>query len=128
MGQRCEFKDLDGTYVSSSERLRQAAASSLGSVYSAGTNVFVGVVIIVLGTATAALVFTKRRHRAKMRKIEEIRRQTLQYGEESRPGVRMTLEDDRRPGGRVSEQESVMRGTISFSLAAQVTPNTESTV
>ena len=32
----------------------------------------------------------------------------------------MTLEDDRRPGGRVSEQESVMRGTISFSLAAQV--------
>lgn len=57
----------------SSERLRQAAASGLSSVYSAGTNVFVGVIIIVLGTATAALVFTKRRQRAKMRKIEEMR-------------------------------------------------------
>ena len=92
MGQRCEFKDLDGTYVckypldicrsfsqsllsssASSERLRQAAAASLSSVYSAGTNVFVGVIIIILATATAALVFTKRRHRVKMRKIEEIR-------------------------------------------------------
>ena len=92
MGQRCEFKDLGGTYVckyprdisgslspsffsssASSERLRAAAAASLSSVYSAGTNVFVGVIIIVLGTATAALVFTKRRHRIKMRKIEEIR-------------------------------------------------------
>ena len=42
-------------------------------MYSAGSNVLVGVIIIVLGTATAALVFTKRRHRAKMRKIEEMR-------------------------------------------------------
>ena len=57
----------------SSERLRQAAATSLSTVYSAGTNVFVGVVIIILATATAALVFTKRRHRVRMRKIEEIR-------------------------------------------------------
>jgi len=125
MGQRCEFKDLDGTYVSSSERLRQAAASGLSSVYSAGTNVFVGVVILVLGTATAALVYTKRRQRGKMRKIEEMRRQTLETGETERgPGVMVGLEEERR----VSELESVMRGTISFSLTAEVTPNTESTV
>jgi len=131
MGQRCEFKDLDGTYVSSSERLRAAAAASLSSVYSAGTNVFVGVIIIVLGTATAALVFTKRRHRIKMRKIEEIRRQTLEYSEETSPGVRMSVEDDRSGVRWSRSEESVMRGTISYCLAAtptQATPNTQSTV
>ena len=95
MGQRCEFKDLDGTYVckypfyystnlvvifskannfsASAERLKAAAAASLSTVYSASTNVFVGVIIIILGTALAALVYTKRRSRDKMRKIEEIR-------------------------------------------------------
>ena len=91
MGQRCEFKDLDGTYVckyavvnveecpnfcsrsASSERLRQAASASLSTVSSAGTNVIVGALLIIFGTALAALVFTKRRSRSKMRKIEEIR-------------------------------------------------------
>jgi len=78
MGQRCEFKDLDGTYVSSSERLRQsAAAASLSTVSSAGTNVMVGALLIIFGTVLAALVFTKRRSKAKMRKIEEFRQQTL---------------------------------------------------
>lgn len=139
MGQRCEFKDLDGTYVSSSERLRQAAASGLSSVHSAGSNVLVGVIIIVLGTAMAALVFTKRRHRAKMRKIEEIRRQTLEYSEERSPGVMMTVEDDRRVSRSVNMEDSVedsvedgvMRATISYCLTVtppQVTPNTESKV
>ena len=37
-----------------------------------------------------------------------------------RPGVRVRVEDDRRPDRRVSELESVMRGTISFSLRAEV--------
>jgi len=78
MGQRCEFKDLDGTYVSSSERLKQAAAASLSSVVSAGSNVMVGALVIILATALAALAFTKRRSRAKMRKIEEIRQQSLE--------------------------------------------------
>jgi len=78
MGQRCEFKDLDGTYVSSSERLKQAAAASLSSVVSASSNVMVGALIIILATALAALAFTKRRSRAKMRKIEETRQQTLE--------------------------------------------------
>lgn len=97
MGQRCEFKDLDGTYVckyeqycsadprpnllsscaASSERLRQAAAagslSAASWVQTASTNVFVGGLVIVLATALAALVFTNRRSRAKMRKIQEIR-------------------------------------------------------
>ena len=92
MGQRCEFKDLDGTYVckfcplipsyldancpissASSERLKQAAAASLSSVVSAGSNVMVGALVIILATALAALAFTKRRSRAKMRKIVEIR-------------------------------------------------------
>ena len=39
----------------------------------ASTNVFVGGLVIVLATALAALVFTNRRSRAKMRKIQEIR-------------------------------------------------------
>ena len=75
MGQRCEFKDLDGTYVckfcplipsyldanspissASSERLKQAAAASLSSVVSAGSNVMVGALVIILATALAALV------------------------------------------------------------------------
>ena len=92
MGQRCEFKDLDGTYVckysavgivnkklissvlASSERLRQsAAAASLSTVSSAGTNVMVGALLIIFGTVLAALAFTKRRSKAKMRKIEEFR-------------------------------------------------------
>ena len=59
--------------VASAERLRQAAAASLGPVYTAGTNVLVGALIIILATALAALVFTKRRNRNKIRKIEEIR-------------------------------------------------------
>ena len=53
--------------------MKAAAAASLSTVYSASTNVFVGVIIIILGTALAALVYTKRRSRDKMRKIEEIR-------------------------------------------------------
>ena len=57
----------------SSERLKQAAAASLSSVVSAGSNVMVGALVIILATALAALAFTKRRSRAKMRKIEEIR-------------------------------------------------------
>ena len=57
----------------SSERLKQAAAASLSSVVSAGSNVMVGALIIILATALAALAFTKRRSRAKMRKIEETR-------------------------------------------------------
>ena len=60
-------------FPASSERLKQAAAASLSTVYSAGSNVFVGALVIILATALGALAFTARRSRAKMRKIEEIR-------------------------------------------------------
>jgi len=71
MGQRCEFKDLDGTYLSSSERLRMAA-----SVRTAGSSVTFGVIVIIVGTAIGAVVFTRKRSRARMRHIEQLRRDT----------------------------------------------------
>ena len=64
------------------------------------------------------------------------RRQTLEYSEETSPGVRLRLEDDRAglrwarseegeergEGGEGGEGgESVMRGTISYCLAATPT-------
>ena len=61
------------------------------------------------------------------------RRQTLEYSEETSPGVRLRLEDDRaglrwaRPeegeerGEGGEGGESVMRGTISYCLAATPT-------
>ena len=69
--------NLLSSRAASSERLRQAAAagslSAASWVQTASTNVFVGGLVIVLATALAALVFTNRRSRAKMRKIQEIR-------------------------------------------------------
>ena len=97
MGQRCEFKDLDGTYLckyatlkvchhisvsrskidviivfflASSEKLRMAASQTVGS---GSSTVILGVMIIVVGTIAAAAVFTSKRTRAKMRQIEQIR-------------------------------------------------------
>ena len=68
--------NLLSSRAASSERLRQAAAagslSAASWVQTASTNVFVGGLVIVLATALAALVFTNRRSRAKMRKIQEI--------------------------------------------------------
>ena len=57
------------------------------------------------------------------------RRQTLEYSEESTtsPGVSLRLEDDRsdlrwaRSEEREEREESVMRGTISYCLAATPT-------
>jgi len=70
MGQRCEFKDLDGTYLSSTEKLRMAASQSVGS---ASSSAILGVLIIIVGTIAVAAVFTRKRTRAKMRQIEQIR-------------------------------------------------------
>ena len=47
-----------------------AASQSVGS---ASSTVILGVMIIVVGTIAAAAVFTRKRTRAKMRQIEEIR-------------------------------------------------------
>jgi len=81
MGQRCEFKDLDGTYLSSSERLRMAA-----SVRTAGSSVTFGVIVIIVGTAIGAVVFTRKRSRARMRHIEQIRRETAESCEMNQSG------------------------------------------
>lgn len=83
MGQRCEFKDLDGTYLSSSEKLRMAASQTVGS---ASSTVIVGVMIIVVGTIAAAAVFTSKRTRAKMRQIEQIRASGDDVDEEEESG------------------------------------------
>jgi len=80
MGQRCEFKDLDGTYLSSSERLRMAA-----SVRNAGSSVTFGVIVIIVGTAIGAVVFTRKRNRARMRHIEQIRREAAESCEPNHP-------------------------------------------
>ena len=45
----------------------------------------------------------------------------MEEGEERSPGVRMTVEDDRRVSRSASVEESVMRGTISYCLT--VTPS-----
>ena len=49
------------------------------------------------------------------------RRQTLEYSEEASPGVRMRLEDDRSEVRWWRSEDSVMRGTISYCLAATPT-------
>ena len=55
-------------FTASSERLRMAA-----SVRTAGSSVTFGVIVIIVGTAIGAVVFTRKRSRARMRHIEQIR-------------------------------------------------------
>jgi len=93
MGQRCEFKDLDGTYLSSSEKLRMEASQAIGS---ANSTVIVGVLIIIVGTIAAAAVFTSKRTRAKMRHVQQIRA-SGDGGEEDEMGYAETPIADRRP-------------------------------
>ena len=58
----------DKFFSASSERLRMAA-----SVRTAGSSVTFGVIVIIVGTAIGAVVFTRKRTRARMRHIEQIR-------------------------------------------------------
>jgi len=60
MGQRCEFKDLDGSYLSSQKALRMSMDSSSGSL------VVVGALVLITGFAILAIAFTIRRTRAKL--------------------------------------------------------------
>jgi len=110
MGQRCEFKDLDGTYLSSSERLRMAA-----SVRTAGSSVTFGVIVIIVGTAIGAVVFTRKRSRARMRHIEQLRRDTADTGQISQAGC----------GGE--DREIWWRSPGSSSPSSPRTPPTPST-
>jgi len=112
MGQRCEFKDLDGTYLSSSERLRMAA-----SVRSAGSSVTFGVIVMIVGTAIGAVVFTRKRSRARMRHIEQLRRDTADTCEMSQPGC----------GGEDREIWWRSPGTSSSSSPATPSPSPSST-
>ena len=64
-GDDCE---LHCDVAASSERLRMAA-----TVRSAGSSVAVGAIVIISATAIAALAFTRRRSRARLRKLQEIR-------------------------------------------------------
>jgi len=79
MGQRCEFKDLDGTYLPARERLSMLwnPGSSLmhsddsdpTGVTSTTTNVFAGCLLIVVAAAVGCAVYTKSRSKAKRASI-----------------------------------------------------------
>lgn len=111
MGQRCEFKDLDGTYLSSSERLRMAA-----SVRTAGSSVTFGVIVIIVGTAIGAVVFTRKRSRARMRHIEQIRRETAESCEMNQTG-----------GYQAADREIWWREAETSPQQSPKTPSTPST-
>jgi len=75
MGQRCEFKDLDGTYLPARERLSMlwnpgsslmhGSSSDNNIGQSRVGNVFLGVLLIVVATVVGAAVYTKSRSKAK---------------------------------------------------------------
>lgn len=79
MGQRCEFKDLDGSYLPTRERLKMAAVQ----VQKAASNMPLGLIVIVALVALAAVVFTKTRTKKKLRRIQEERAQYSENGEAS---------------------------------------------
>jgi len=109
MGQRCEFKDLDGTYLSSSERLRMAA-----SVRTAGSSVTFGVIVIIVGTAIGAVVFTRKRTRARMRHVDQMRQETTEPFEHGGEAQRRV--EDRKVWWREAEtspQQSSKTPTMS---------------
>lgn len=95
VGQRCEFKDLDGSYKASQEALqdRQTRRSLSGSL------VLAGVLLVVISIASLALLFTRRRTRAR-------RLQNLWYEEED-------------PADYFENRRLVMQSTISYILETQ---------
>merc|ERR1712203_1096115 len=70
MGQRCEFKDLDGTYLPSRERLLMDMGLLVKSSSKAGP-VFVAVIIIVVVVALAGAILTRFRTKAKKARIQK---------------------------------------------------------
>jgi hypothetical protein len=67
MGQRCEFKDLDGTYLPTRERLLMSMGL-LGKSSKAGP-VFLAVFFIILAAAIVSVIVTRTRSRAKKARI-----------------------------------------------------------
>jgi len=70
MGQRCEFKDLDGTYLPSRERLLMDMGLLVKSSSKAGP-VFVAVIIIVVVVALVGAILTRFRTKAKKARIQK---------------------------------------------------------
>lgn len=68
MGQRCEFKDLDGTYLPTRERLLMGMGL-LGKSSSKIGPVFLAVLIIILAAAIVSVIVTKTRTKAKKARI-----------------------------------------------------------
>jgi len=59
MGQRCEFKDLDGTYLPTRERLIAELSNSRPG------QIFLGSMFVILAAAGISAIFTKRRTKSK---------------------------------------------------------------
>jgi len=80
MGQRCEFKDLDGTYLPSRERLKMA----LSRVKTAATSSpLLGLLLVILGFVGAAMAFTRCRTRHKLKRIHQERSEYSEDGDTS---------------------------------------------
>lgn len=58
MGQRCEFKDLDGSYLPARERLIMGQNSNIG-------HAFLVVLLIVMAAIVASVIFTLKRTRSR---------------------------------------------------------------
>lgn len=78
MGQRCEFKDLDGTYLPTRERLFMGMGSVVKS--SQVNQVFLAVLIFIVVVAIVLFIITQIRTKAKRaRIIKQQRSDTISY-------------------------------------------------
>jgi len=75
MGQRCEFKDLDGTYLPTRERLLMGMGL-VGRTGSKFVPVFSAVFIIIVAAVIVSVIITKTRTKAKRARIIKQQQQT----------------------------------------------------
>jgi len=75
MGQRCEFKDLDGTYLPTRERLLMGMGL-MGRTGSKFVPVFSAVFIIIVAAVIVSVIITKTRTKAKRARIIKQQQQT----------------------------------------------------
>jgi len=70
MGQRCEFKDLDGTYLPTREKLFMGMGLVTGKTSKVGP-VFLAVLILIVVAAVVSFIVTRTRTRAKRARLQQ---------------------------------------------------------
>jgi len=70
MGQRCEFKDLDGTYLPTREKLLMGMGLVTGKTSKVGP-VFLAVLILIVVAAVVSFIVTRTRTRAKRARLQQ---------------------------------------------------------